>query len=383
MPRRRSLRQAKTAVPRRVGHVGGVTAGTIDTTPLEGAPAMSRGLTKFPDPDDYFSETRMSFGDHLEDLRTHLWRAIYGFSIALIVGFFVGYPLLHIMCAPVEAQLQIYWDRYYENKGKQVLAELADGERDGGQPIPITMHLNEKAVQDLGLKVQGPIDVGVVLRDPLPLAVGLKKMETVVGRRPSLSTLRVQESFLVYMEVSLVAGLVLASPWIFYQVWSFIAAGLYPHEKRHVNLFLPISIGLFLAGVALCQIFVLPTAVGALLWFNEWLGFEPDLRLSDWLGFALLMPIIFGLCFQTPLVMLFVERIGIMSVESFRRRRGIAWFLMCAFAVIILPTYDIPSLLFLWLPMGFLYELGILMCVWSPKRPAFDDVEESDQLIEV
>jgi sec-independent protein translocase protein TatC len=58
----------------------------------------------------------------------------------------------------------------------------------------------------------------------------------------------------------MVTGFVLASPWIFFQIWSFIAAGLYPHEKRYVNLFLPVSIGLFILGVVVCQFFVIPKA---------------------------------------------------------------------------------------------------------------------------
>src|SRR5262249_31914256 len=138
-----------------------------------------------------------------------------------------------------------------------------------------------------------------------------------VGKRPALTTLSVQEAFMVYFKVSIYCGIVLSSPWVFWQIWSFIAAGLYPHEKRYVNVYLPFSLGLFLVGVLVCQFFVMPKAIEVLLSFNEWVGIEPDLRLNEWLGFAIFTPLVFGLSFETPLVMLFLERMGIFTVQTF------------------------------------------------------------------
>ena len=224
----------------------------------------------------------------------------------------------------------------------------------------------------------------VVIDDPRGVVRDLQPYAKLYERRPSLSTLNVQEAFMVYFQVSVVTGFVLASPWIFFQIWSFIAAGLYPHEKRYVNVFLPVSIGLFLLGVFVCQFLVMPKAVEALLWFNDWLELEPDLRLNEWLGFAIMMPVVFGLSFQTPLVMLFLERIGILTVEHFRGTRRIAWFVLAIFSAIITPSVDALSMLFLWVPMCLLYELGIMLCLWAPKRPTFEFEEsESEELIEV
>ena len=83
----------------------------------------------------------------------------------------------------------------------------------------------------------------------------------VSGRRDELSVLSVQEGMVVYFKVSLVCGLVLASPWVFWQIWSFVAAGLYPQEKRWVYVYGPFSLGLFLGGVILCEWIVIPAAV--------------------------------------------------------------------------------------------------------------------------
>src|SRR6476646_6617128 len=78
---------------------------------------MSNGQLK--DPDDFFAETRMSFGDHIEELRTHLWRAIYGFLIALFFSFFIGKYVMNLITAPVKAQL----DRFYDRRIAKVLRE--------------------------------------------------------------------------------------------------------------------------------------------------------------------------------------------------------------------------------------------------------------------
>jgi sec-independent protein translocase protein TatC len=136
---------------------------------------------------------------------------------------------------------------------------------------------------------------------------------------------------------------------------------------------LPLSVGLFLGGVALCEFVVLPAGVDYLMSFNDWLGYEPELRLSDWLGFALLMPLVFGLAFQTPLVMVFLERIGLFDVDTYRRNRRLAIFLLAVAAAVFSVTPDYYSMLALAVPLWGLYEVGILLCRFSPPAPVEPD----------
>jgi sec-independent protein translocase protein TatC len=150
---------------------------------------------------------------------------------------------------------------------------------------------------------------------------------------------------------------------------------------------LPFSLFLFISGVLICQFMVMPKAIEAMLWFNEWLGLAADLRLNEWLSFALMMPLVFGVSFQTPLVMMFLHKVGIVTVETFRGRRRIAWFLMAVFAAVITPSVDAFSMLFLWVPMGALYELGILLCVYQKQEESLaeweQDEKKSGELVEV
>ena len=98
-----------------------------------------------------------------------------------------------------------------------------------------------------------------------------------------------------------------------------------------------------------------------LLNFNVWLNVEPTLRISEWMGFATIMPVIFGICFQTPLIMIFLEKIGIFTAADFRSKRKISILVMMIAAALITPTSDPFSMLLLALPMVSLYELGIFM----------------------
>ena len=369
------------------------------------------------DPEDMFADTRMSFGDHLEDLRTHLWRAVKGFILALILALCFGNQVVKFIAAPVETQLQAFYARVAAQKAAAD-AIAAKQEDYYTERMATSIRVDRQKLREaVGLpplenkEVLGPTvqaferllanwdaaylidrknlakdssfaEIDVDITDP-----AFKRYITKSARestRTTLVTLNVTEAFMVYFKVSMVTGLIIGSPWIFYQIWSFVAVGLYPHEKKYVNYYLPFSIGLFLAGAALCQFMVIPKAIEVLLSFNDWMGLEPDLRLNEWLSFAMMMPLIFGISFQTPLVMLFTDKIGILEADTYRSYRKIAWFILAIFAAIITPTVDAVSMLFLWVPLCLLYELGILLAWFQPKTP-FEDVEtpESEEMVEV
>jgi len=170
---------------------------------------------------------------------------------------------------------------------------------------------------------------------------------------------------------------VLASPWIFYQIWAFIAAGLYPKEREYVYKFLGPSIGLFLTGVFLCQFIVLPGAVKALIAFNDYVDLDPDLRLNEWLGFALLLPIVFGISFQTPLVMFFFNRIGTFSWEDYWSKWRYAVIILAFFSALITPTPDAITMSYLFVPMFGLYMVGVAVCKFFP--PSHEQFADDDE----
>jgi sec-independent protein translocase protein TatC len=329
-----------------------------------------------PDPDDFFADTRMSIGDHIEELRMHLFRAIGGFLVGLVFGFFLGQPVMHLIAAPVESRLMKFYQARVERK-RQELAEQNAEILKYDAPQDVTIQLPRNLFPGAAGPGDGDGGEWLTVRariPPVQFAIATDMATRVVSRPPTLAAFSVTETLLVWLKVSMACGVVLASPYIFWQLWSFIAAGLYPHERRQVYSYLPGSIFLFLAGVFFCELIVLPAAVSYLLAFNEWVGIEPDLRLSEWLSFAVIVPLTFGAAFQTPLVMYVLNRIGIVDVSVYRKHRKMAYFLLAILGAFIAATPDAMGMLAISVPLWGLYELGIQLCRWFPRpKPEFEE----------
>ena len=178
--------------------------------------------------------------------------------------------------------------------------------------------------------------------------------------------LGVGEGFSVWLKAGLFSGLVLAGPWVFYQIWIFVGSGLYPHEKKYMHMFLPISIGLFVAGVLLAFFFVFQPVLGFLFSFNRSMGIAPQMRINEWLSFVMFLPLGFGIAFQLPLVMLFMNRIGLFTVEAYMSKWRIAVMVIFVIAMLLTPA-DPISMLLMAVPLTLLYFLGVGMCRWIPS----------------
>lgn len=185
-------------------------------------------------------------------------------------------------------------------------------------------------------------------------------------RATNPQSLGVQEGFMIWIKAGFITGFVLASPWVFYQLWMFVAAGLYPHEKKYVRIFLPFSLALFFGGCYLALFFVFQPVLKFLFDMNASLGIDPDPRIGEWLSFFLILPLGFGAAFQLPLLMLFFERIGIFSVDAYLSKWKIAILGIVILACVLTPA-DPVSFLFLGIPLLLLYFGGIGLCVLWDK----------------
>lgn len=174
-----------------------------------------------------------------------------------------------------------------------------------------------------------------------------------------LLTLGAQEVFMVYMKASIIAGLMISSPWVIFQLWAFVAEGLSRHERRTVYRAMPMSIGLFLFGVVFGFVVVLPAVIRYHISFNKWMNVGPSILLSEWLGFATSLPGILGVCFQLPLVMLVLEKGGILRYEDYKRYWPHAILAIAIIAMVVTPTTDPGSMMLLMAPMAALYGLGL------------------------
>jgi sec-independent protein translocase protein TatC len=325
-----------------------------------------------PTDQDLFAEeqamTTMSFGEHIEELRVRLILALLGLFVGVIVVFLppmeIASRVMRTMQAPAKQALDAFYKKQYDEKVKE--AEKVSART---VPLQATIAADEFARMIRGIFPQLPEPAPEALKDKaitLPMqfdAAGVIRevQKSAVQIDQGLVSLGPLETIAIYFMVALVTGLVVASPWVFYQAWAFVAAGLYRHERAYVKKFLPFSLGLFLTGVFLCFFAVLPLTLNFLLQFNIYLGVPPMLRLSEWMSFATLLPLIFGLTFQTPLVMMVLERLNIFTVDDFRAKRKIAILIITIAAALLTPGQDPFSMVLLALPMILLYELGILL----------------------
>ena len=181
---------------------------------------------------------------------------------------------------------------------------------------------------------------------------------------------------MIWMKAALMTGLVIASPYIFYQIWIFVAAGLYPHEKSYVYIYLPISIALFFGGASLAFAFVFDPVLRFLFTFNKGMNADFDPRVGEWLSFVLILPLGFGISFQLPLVMLFLNRIGIASLDFYIQQWRVAILIICVISMVLTPA-DPVSMLLMAVPLCLLYVLGIGMCKYMPSgKSPFEEAYE-------
>ncbi len=337
-----------------------------------------------PTDDDLFNEEKtmvaMSFGEHIEELRARLILALLGLGVGVILTFIPGINLGKRIMTKMEEPAKGALKDFYSNQAAERAKEAREAERltsttEARVPADALVEQLRKIAPSLNLPPAETLKDQVVT---LPMRFAQADMIDVIeegSRVPeALISLAPLETMTIFFMVCVIAGLVLSSPWVFYQAWAFVAAGLYRHERHYVMRYLPFSLGLFLTGVLLCFFFVLPITLSFLLEFNVWLGIEPTLRLTDWMSFATILPLVFGASFQTPLVMLLLERIGIFSVDDYRSKRKMAILIIVVAGAVLTPGQDPFSQCLLAGPMILLYEVGIILVSQGKKTPASVEV---------
>jgi sec-independent protein translocase protein TatC len=347
--------------------------------------------------DDLFATSTMSFGEHLEELRKRLFRSVIGLGIGFLIGLLVGTNVVSVIQIPLTKALTSYYERQAQNFVEKKLVQMeAEGVPLPDDPAKLKRYVTNAHMmpREIFVDIDSVINK-LKLVEPERFA-SLAAPETEISAdgdyEPNLvqlflwaptqddprlkaRSLNPHEAFVIFVKASLLVGILIASPYIFYQIWSFVAAGLYPHERKYIHIFLPFSICLFLLGAALAFFFVFEPVLDFLLKFNEMLGIDIDPRISEWLSFVLVLPLGFGVSFQLPLVMLFLERIGIMSVKTYLSNFRIAVLVIFVLSMFLTPA-DPWSMCLMAIPLTILYFGGVLLCKFMPRNKSpFEDAE--------
>jgi sec-independent protein translocase protein TatC len=183
------------------------------------------------------------------------------------------------------------------------------------------------------------------------------------GFPPKVVQNSIASAFMAHIKIAVIAGFFFSSPFLFYQLWAFIGAGLYPDEKRYVYLFTPISIGCFLLGVLFFYFLVLPFGLRYLLAYGntpENAFIEPLIHINDLLYFFALMALVLGLVFELPVLMGFLIKIGMTSSRSYQKHRKLFIVIAPVIGAVLTPP-DVATQLAVSIPLVLLYEVGILL----------------------
>ena len=191
-----------------------------------------------------------------------------------------------------------------------------------------------------------------------------------MGPEARLQTLAPADGFVTFVKIALITGLIISSPWVFYQLWMFIAAGLYPHEKKYVHLAAPFSAILFIAGAVFFMFVVAPITLGFLVKFNErFLGVSSKFTFQHYISFVTHLMLVFGLAFQTPTAIFFLNRTGLVSLKALAHSRKYVLLVIFIVAAMVTPP-DVVSQVTLAIPLYLLFELGILLSYIASRKKA-------------
>lgn len=333
----------------------------------------------------------MSFLDHLDELRKRLVNSVIIIIVAFIGCWFASEAIFNFLSVPIRRALSEAQRREVPITGltgdEQVLplSTLKQGDR-GRFVFSESTKLGTGVLQpgasvDSVVAVDSDSKLSLFTDEPIytsnsviPKGVRLPVELGENAKNPDVSDEKLivttaQESFTLYVTVSLYAAIAISIPLLLLQVWGFISPALYKHERAYVTPFVLLSSISFVAGAAFAYYILFPPAVQYLLGLSE--EFRPLLRASDYFDLITIIMLAMGLIFQMPAITYVLARIGIVSAGLLIKSWKIALVIILIVAAVVSPTGDIPNMMLFATPMMVLYVFSILIAwIFKKKRTA-------------
>lgn len=237
--------------------------------------------------------------------------------------------------------------------------------------MPLTAHLEElrwrlvKALLAVGVAFVAVYNVSDLLFEFLtrPLIALQEGPVQLIGTG-------VTEAFFTKLKVSFIAAVFLASPVIFYQLWMFVAPGLYDTEKRYARPFVFFATIFFVLGASFCYVVVFPVGYRFFLAEYATIGVSPSIRISEYLSFTARMLLAFGLTFELPVITFFLARLGLVTHQLMLSYFRYAVLVIVIIAAVLTPGPDVASQMLMAGPLLVLYVLSIGVAYVFARTPA-------------
>ncbi len=303
--------------------------------------------------------TSMSLGDHLEELRARMIMALLALAVGIVICFSMGKYIIRFIKEPYDAVMFSHTKKKYEDPNalpasfpQLVLLNLMDGL----STDPNAPYVDPNLIQY----------AEAVYTKTLHTWTGSPDM--IAGLNTTrLMSLGPSDALLSFMKISFITGLILTAPWVFYQIWMFVAAGLYANEQKCIKTAIPFSAGLFILGALFFLFIVAPLTLRFFLVFGDLIGVTCNWTFQKYISFVTTLMLVFGLAFQTPIAIFILNRTGLVSTQVLRSNRK--YVLLGTFIVAAVATPPDPlSQISLAIPLYGLYELGIVLCVTFNKK---------------
>ncbi len=324
---------------------------------------------RLPDP----LETTMSLGDHLEELRARLILAILGLVVGTIICLFFGGQIIKFIERPYSREKQKYDHSKAEARAKDSKAANAYSAYlldafSANLLEALETDPNAPAIDPRAVKFVHKIYTETMTKlaeDPNYIAVAAGTYSSMLEQ--NLTAIAPADPFIAYMKITLIAGVIISSPWVFYQLWMFVAAGLYEHERKYVRTAVPFSTALFVTGALFFLFAIAPFCLKFFLKFGDLIGVSAIWTFDKYISFVTMLMLVFGLGFQTPIAIFVLNRTGLVSIESLKKSRKYTIVAIFAIAAIATPSPDVVSQIALAIPLYALFEVGILLS-WRAER---------------
>jgi len=248
------------------------------------------------------------------------------------------------------------------------------------EKMSLTTHLEELKTRLIRILIAVGIGFGVCyLFKDWSFRVITKPLIDALPAQSSLIFTGLPEAFFIHMKIAFFASLLLTAPYALFEIWRFISPGLYKDEKKYVLPFVFFSTILFGGGVLFGYFIALPPAFGFFVSFStDFL--KPMISFREYLDLTLKFLLAFGLCFEMPVFIFFLAKIGVVNAKMLSKQRRYAILVIFIVAAILTPSPDALSQILMAVPLMLRYEVSIFVAKFAGrKKPAPEETPETPE----